>query len=272
QPPMLVDRADLAVWLGQWLAAQPAAVQRVWLSGDLTAPGTEVDDLIAVDPERVSIVPMPEHGWTPDACVLAELALQAWHRNETVPPEDAMPLYVRNKVAFTIAEREHGAGGNPRAPGLPDAIHPMLPAHLESVAGIEASVQSFPWTLKNFQDSLQAGYPAWVSMHAGQVTGYAIVMMAPDVAHLLVIGVDPAHQGKGTGRLLLEYCEQQARDKGASVMVLEVRQSNRAAIGFYRHMGYQTFSTRKDYYPAGHGRREHADAMKKTLSLAAATP
>lgn len=269
--PMLVDRAELAIWLERWLSAIPAGTSQIWLSGDLSVPGSGVDSLVAVAPQRLSVAAAPASGWVPDACVLAGLAWQAWCRNETVQPEDAMPLYVRNKVAFTIAERERGAGGNPRAPALADTIHPMLPSHIEAVAGIEARVQSFPWTLKNFHDALQAGYPAWVSMHQGMVTGYAMVMMAPDVAHLLVIGVDPSHQGRGTGRLLLEHCEQQARQKEATVMVLEVRQSNHQALGFYRHMGYQAFSTRKDYYPAGHGQREDACAMKKPLALPVAS-
>lgn len=265
QAPLLLDQTDLAVWLQQWSVSWSASQPQVWLSGDLATPGEAMDQLVAVAPERIRRVEPPIDGWAPDACVLARLAWQAWLRKETLAPDDAMPLYVRNKVAFTIAEREQGAGGNPRAPELVDALLPMLPAHLEKVAAIEARVQSFPWSLKNFQDALQAGYPAWVSVHQGEVTGYAIVMMAPDVAHLLVIGVDPAHQGKGVGRRLIELVEGQARQKGLTVMVLEVRKSNHQAKGFYRHMGYQTFSIRKDYYPAGHGRREDACAMKKSL-------
>lgn len=266
QEPMLIDRSQLAAWLGQWLVMQSAPVQRVWLSGDLSTRPDTTDALRALAPDTIAVVSTPVDGWVPDACVLAGLAWQAWCRNETVAPENAMPLYVRDKVAFTIDERERGAGGNPRAVGLPDSIHPMLPVHVEAVAAIEARVQSFPWSLKNFQDSLDHGYPAWVSMHHGQVTGYAIVMMAPDVAHLLVIGVHPDHQGRGTGRMLLEHCESQAAQNGSSVMVLEVRQSNHQALGFYRHMGYEEFSVRKDYYPAGHGQRENASAMKKPLS------
>ena len=43
----------------------------------------------------------------PDAQALLRLAPQAWARGQAVPPEQALPLYVRDKVAQTTAEREH---------------------------------------------------------------------------------------------------------------------------------------------------------------------
>ncbi|MFP3710950.1 bifunctional tRNA (adenosine(37)-N6)-threonylcarbamoyltransferase complex dimerization subunit type 1 TsaB/ribosomal-protein-alanine acetyltransferase RimI, partial [Paraburkholderia sp. SIMBA_009] len=51
----------------------------------------------------------------PEAASVARLARRAWQRGETVPPELAAPLYVRDKVAFTTAERLRGEGGNPKA-------------------------------------------------------------------------------------------------------------------------------------------------------------
>ncbi len=50
----------------------------------------------------------------PTAASVARLAHAAFLRNETVAPELAAPLYVRDKVAFTTVERQAGAGGNPR--------------------------------------------------------------------------------------------------------------------------------------------------------------
>ena len=42
----------------------------------------------------------------PDAQALLRLAPQAWARGQAVPPEQALPLYVRDQVAQTTAERE----------------------------------------------------------------------------------------------------------------------------------------------------------------------
>ncbi|GAA4338011.1 hypothetical protein GCM10023144_34500 [Pigmentiphaga soli] len=54
----------------------------------------------------------------PTAAAVARLARQAWRRGEAVAPEQATPLYVRDKVAFTTAERLAGAGGNPRVAAI----------------------------------------------------------------------------------------------------------------------------------------------------------
>ena len=43
---------------------------------------------------------------------LAHLALLAFEQDQLIDPALATPLYVRNRVAFTIAERETGLGGN----------------------------------------------------------------------------------------------------------------------------------------------------------------
>jgi tRNA threonylcarbamoyladenosine biosynthesis protein TsaB len=42
----------------------------------------------------------------PNAAALATLARTAWARGETLDAERALPLYVRDKVALTTAERE----------------------------------------------------------------------------------------------------------------------------------------------------------------------
>lgn len=202
--------------------------------------------------------------WRSDALTVAQLALEAWRRGESLAPENAIPSYVRDKVAYTISERQQGAGGNPRAPAYELSIQPMTQEHLDAVATIEARVQSFPWTRRNFADALKAGYSAWVAYQNGRVIGFYMALLAPDVAHLLVIGVEPDYQGKGIGKFLLDHCQAQAQAKGLDTMVLEVRFSNNAAIGFYQHQGFKSFSVRKEYYPASGGAREDACVMKKT--------
>ena len=50
--------------------------------------------------------PHPRWEAWPDAQALLRLAPVAWQRGQAVPPEQALPLYVRDKVAQTTAERE----------------------------------------------------------------------------------------------------------------------------------------------------------------------
>lgn len=263
QAPVLLDAADVGPWLSQAWSEWPSTGHRppvLRLVGDAldAYPDLRLIRLDGIDTEAGDAL-------RADAAAIASLALQAWRDGATLAPDHAMPLYVRDKVAYTTRERESGAGGNPRAEGFPIRIEPMLPEHLDDVAEIESLVQSFPWSRRNFQDGLDAGYTAYVARQAGRTVGFYMAMFAPDVAHVLVIAVAPDQQKKGIGGRLLDHCEQMARSKQLPAIILEVRPSNGNALAFYRHGGYQQLSTRRDYYPAADGRREDACIMQKAL-------
>ncbi|MEI2417217.1 tRNA (adenosine(37)-N6)-threonylcarbamoyltransferase complex dimerization subunit type 1 TsaB [Orrella sp. JC864] len=274
-------------WRWQTLLAPvliPASQAVPWVRGQL--PGWSVDAglpvLAAGDAwtAYAAAMPLPD-GWQadaalrPDAASVARLALAAWQRGERLAPELAAPLYVRDKVAFTTAERERGEGGNPRA-SLPPAgwpacggagrLQPMTAADLDEVAALEQSVQAFPWTRGNFADALQAGYEAWAMRDEHGLAGFYISMPAPDLAHLLVIAVRRDAQGRGLGGALLAHCEAQARGRGLDALLLEVRPSNARARAFYAAQGFVQIGLRRGYYPAAHGQREDALVLRKDLS------
>ena len=202
----------------------------------------------------------------PDAEWVARLAWQAWQQGQTVLPEHAAPFYLRDKVAFTTAERALGEGGNPRAgQPLQSVLLPMTFADLPAVLELERAVQSFPWTTKNFEDALAAGYEAWTLYEQNRLLGFCVAMIAPDVAHILVIAVDRKHQRAAYGCQLLLQVEKSARARGAEGLLLEVRPSNTGAQAFYAAQGFTPIGTRRDYYPAGKGQREDALVLKKTF-------
>ncbi|MFA5489547.1 MAG: tRNA (adenosine(37)-N6)-threonylcarbamoyltransferase complex dimerization subunit type 1 TsaB, partial [Candidimonas sp.] len=105
----------------------------------------------------------------PDARAVAYLARDAWEQGLAVPPDQASPLYVRDKVAYTTTERESGLGGNPKAAALPPAVEPMGDAHLDDVARLERDLQFAPWSERNFSDGLQAGYAGWIARRDGRI-------------------------------------------------------------------------------------------------------
>jgi len=279
QEPLLLGADDVQVWLDREIAPLGQACR---LIGD----ALEAYPVLAqLSQSRAWLRTGP--ALRADAATVAALALDKWCEGSLIRPDHAAPLYVRDKVAFTTAERECGAGGNPRAsaavpvegsvaltpcrknageeggPGL--SLDAMRDAHLDAVAEIEGSVQSHPWTRGNFADGLKAGYSAWVALKRGRVVGFAMLMLAPDVAHLLVIAVHRAEQGLGIGELLLRRCEREAAARSLPAVMLEVRPSNENALRFYRKRGYRVIATRKGYYPAGHGRREDAYVMDKRM-------
>ena len=118
---------------------------------------------------------------------------------------------------------------------------------------------------RGFADALVAGYSAWVAVRDGQVNGFCVVQLAPDVAHVLVIAVAPDSQRGGLGYRLLRQAESVARQQGLPALLLEVRPSNHPALAFYTNRGFRQIGVRKGYYAAGHGQREDALVLQKNL-------
>ena len=58
------------------------------------------------------------------------------------------------------------------------------------------------------------------------------------VAHIEVLAVDPAAQGRGVARALMHAAESWAREQGFARISLNVWVQNERARGLYEHLGY----------------------------------
>jgi ribosomal-protein-alanine N-acetyltransferase len=144
-------------------------------------------------------------------------------------------------------------------------LRDMTETDLDAVLRIENEVHAHPWTRGNFGDSLRSKYECKVyASEAGEMLGYAVLMLAVDEAELLDIAIATRHQRHGLGRRLLEEMMVLARRANKHRMVLEVRASNTAAIGLYRKAGFADIGLRREYYPANNG-REDAILMGRNL-------
>ena len=144
---------------------------------------------------------------------------------------------------------------------MPD-IHfrPMDKADLPAVTRIEQDCQSHPWSLLQFLDGFNTGHEGWVvSRHFADrelVIGFAVMAPVLDESTLMNICVRPACQGEGVGRALLNFLIDEATTNGIVKVYLEVRASNKIAIGLYESLGFEQLAVRKDYYPATAGRED----------------
>ncbi|WP_295680089.1 ribosomal protein S18-alanine N-acetyltransferase [uncultured Nevskia sp.] len=137
------------------------------------------------------------------------------------------------------------------------AILPMQVALLPQVLEIERRAYEFPWTETIFKDCLKSGYSAWVlAGDDGRLAGYALMSMAVDEAHVLNLCIDPFQQRRGFGLKLLKHLMKIARAAQASIVLLEVRKSNKAALKLYEGIGFARIGVRKAYYPAAGGRED----------------
>lgn len=81
----------------------------------------------------------------------------------------------------------------------------------------------------------------------GRIAGYAVTSLLGDAWHLMNVAVDPAHRRLGIASLLMR---ESLRIAGPDLPVtLEVRPSNRGAIGLYRRFGFEEAGFRRGYYP-----------------------
>lgn len=142
------------------------------------------------------------------------------------------------------------------------ALYEMTVAEIDAVLALETAAYEFPWSRGNFIDSLAAGYPSQVLLDAaGALLGYFVVMEGVDELHLLNLAVAPAEQGRGHAQFMLDAMLRLCRQRGAGKLWLEVRESNARARSLYLRYGFHHIGLRKGYYPAPHGRREHAAVM-----------
>ncbi len=143
-------------------------------------------------------------------------------------------------------------------------IRKMCLEDIDRIILIEREIFLFPWSPGNFADSINAGYICKVLQQADTLMGYGIVMLSPEEAHVLTLGIAADWQKKGLGKQLLQHLIQCARQEHVKSVFLDVRESNHGAAQLYQLMGFRQIATRKGYYPAMCG-REDARVMQLIL-------
>lgn len=128
----------------------------------------------------------------------------------------------------------------------------LTPADADRCSQLEARLfdGDDPWPAAAFTRALQARHNHYVAARVdGVLVGYGGIARlgrrAPFEYEVHTIGVDPAYQGYGIGRQLLDTLLEFA-DGG--VVYLEVRTDNVPAISLYESVGFQKMGVRKRYY------------------------
>lgn len=86
----------------------------------------------------------------------------------------------------------------------------------------------------------------YVLTRRGAVAG--LIVLVPEGPELMVesVAVDPAHQGRGYGRLLMSFAEDVARSSGASGMVLYTHELMTENQRLYARIGYTETARRTE--------------------------
>ncbi|MDD6237402.1 MAG: ribosomal protein S18-alanine N-acetyltransferase [Clostridiales bacterium] len=145
-------------------------------------------------------------------------------------------------------------------------IKPMSLQTVDAVAQIEAECFSQPWSQDAFVAELSN--PAAVTFVAdvdGEIAGFINLGVVLDEATVNNIAVKQTYRRRGIGRALLTAAINYCQNNRLNMLMLEVRQSNRAAIALYERFGFQAVGIRKRFYDQP---EEDAVLMNKNIIAA----
>jgi len=114
-------------------------------------------------------------------------------------------------------------------------------ARLLQASGVEIDLDAelaraiaLPWVLK--------------SPTSADPVAFSLVWSVADELQLIDIASHPQHRRQGHARALLNELLSYARREHKRLILLEVRQSNEAAIRLYQSVGFATTGVRRGYY------------------------
>ena len=118
---------------------------------------------------------------------------------------------------------------------------------------IENLCHSHPWSEKTLSSCIGGRYFGQLTKSGDTILGFYIGQYVANEATLMYICVSPEQQSKGFGKALLKQFIQQAKDRGANKLWLEVRAKNISAQMLYINHGFTEISRRTGYYPSASG-------------------
>ncbi len=159
-------------------------------------------------------------------------------------------------------------------------IREMREKDVPDVTRLANRIMPFAWSVAVFHSCLRSNYKSFVLEKEARIVGFIILLLMPSELHLMNIGVDHAFQRQGLAKELLKDALQMSVGDtvltdsaqvscgenciATSELLLEVRRSNKAAITFYRSVGFSQFAIRKNYYKTKWG---NEDAVLMRLPL-----
>ena len=122
---------------------------------------------------------------------------------------------------------------------------------LDAIERIERRAYPTPWSRSMFAGELAK--PSSIGLGAvdadgGRLVAYLIVSRYVDAWHVMNLAVDPSHRSRGIAKRLLEELFEATAADSRRGYTLEVRVSNKPAIGLYERAGFRATGVRRGYY------------------------
>ncbi|MGA2391977.1 MAG: ribosomal protein S18-alanine N-acetyltransferase [Candidatus Lustribacter sp.] len=129
-------------------------------------------------------------------------------------------------------------------------IAPMVLGDIPAVLQIEALSFVSTWPPNAFVNELRDNKLAhyFIGRLDGRIVAYGGIWVILEDSHVTTIAVHPDVRGQRLGEEMLVHLLDQAIERDASWVTLEVRESNDVAQKLYRKYGFTIVSTRRGYY------------------------
>ncbi len=132
-------------------------------------------------------------------------------------------------------------------------VRPASREDLAAILTIENESFADPWDASSFVATLELSHMRVRVAEQGEggereLLGYVVAMLLGDEAEIADLAVASAARRRGVGGFLLDHAMEETRRAGASVLFLEVRESNVAARALYESRAFSTVGRRRGYY------------------------
>jgi ribosomal-protein-alanine acetyltransferase len=153
------------------------------------------------------------------------------------------------------------------APPCVYEMHPLTDKHLKEVLKLNLRCFRTGENYTKFTFNYLLNEPNCLSYRVvttkGEMVGFVFIMTNKDgTGHITTIGVTPEHRRRGLAAKLLQHAEEAMQKRGVTIVMLEVRVSNRAAQNLYLEQNYKIVQRLAKYYNNG----EDGFLMIKSLS------
>ena len=99
--------------------------------------------------------------------------------------------------------------------------------------------------LADFPLLIAAG-EVWTLSEIADIVGFIVMRTTPDGWHVENIAVDPEAHGRGYGRRLLDFAEEEARRNGCGMMNLYTNAKMRENVALYARLGWREVDRRSE--------------------------
>ncbi len=131
----------------------------------------------------------------------------------------------------------------------------MQEEHIPGVFQLDQKSFSLPWSERSYLFEIRENKTSIplvaIQTNDGKLehlAGFIVVWTIEDEAHIGTVAVDNELRRQGIAQKLITAALQEARERGAEKVFLEVRAGNLPARTLYRKLGFVDFDLRKKYY------------------------